>query len=134
MIYPNTADNYAPHNPNAAYFENVVLHGKVKLQGVGPGGATSSTNIVNGTNIDASQFWSATQVVPPGGNQDTADGSYSDDWRTFAAATAPVTVPVPQSCPKVKASSPSPRATTQYGGTRCADVRIVPPWRRRHAC
>ncbi len=84
VIYPNTASNYAPHNPNAAYFENVVLHGKVKLQGVGPGGATSPTNIVYGTTIDASQFWSATQVVPPGGNQDTADGTYSDDWRTFA--------------------------------------------------
>jgi uncharacterized repeat protein (TIGR01451 family) len=83
VIYPNTADNYAAHNPNAAYFENVVLHGNVKLQGVGPGGATSSTNFVYGTNIDASQFWSATQVVPDGGNQQTADGSYSDDWRTF---------------------------------------------------
>ncbi len=66
VIYPNTAPNYAPHNPFAAYFENVVLHGKVMLQGVGPGGATSNTDIVYGTNIDASQFWSATQVVPAG--------------------------------------------------------------------
>jgi uncharacterized repeat protein (TIGR01451 family) len=86
VIYPNTAANYAPHNPNAAYFENVVLHGRVKLQGVGPGGALTSTAPVLGTNVDASQFWSATQVVPPGANQDTADGSYSDDWRTFAAS------------------------------------------------
>ncbi len=98
VIYPNTAANYAAHNPNAAYFENVVLHGKVKLQGVGPGGATSSTDVVYGTNIDASQFWSATQVVPPGGNQDTADGSYSDDWRTFTgtiprAGAGPAEVP-----------------------------------------
>ncbi|MEY2581779.1 MAG: large repetitive protein [Ilumatobacteraceae bacterium] len=85
VIYPNTAPNYAPHNPFAAYFENVVLHSKIKLQGVGPGGAITSSDIAQGSNIDASQFWSATQVVPPGGNQDTSDGSYSDDWRTFAA-------------------------------------------------
>ena len=86
VIYPNTAANYAAHNANAAYFENVVVHGKVMLQGVGPGGSTSNTAIVHGTNIDASSFWSATQVVPPGGNQQTSDGSYSDDWRTFAAS------------------------------------------------
>ncbi len=86
VIYPNTADNYAAHNPTAAYFENVIVHSNIKLQGVGPGGARTSTDIVNGTNIDASQFWSATQVVAPGANQDTADGSYSDDWRTFAAS------------------------------------------------
>ncbi|HEY0518314.1 MAG TPA: hypothetical protein VGC84_02385, partial [Ilumatobacteraceae bacterium] len=73
VIYPNTAANYSAHNAFAAYFENVVLHGKVKLQGVGPGGARSNTDIVYGTNIDASSFWSATQVVPAGGNQDTAD-------------------------------------------------------------
>ncbi len=85
VIYPNTGSNYAPHNPFAAYFENVVIHSRVKLQGVGPGGARSTTDFVYGTNIDAGQFWSATQVVPPGGNQDTSDGSYSDDWRTFAA-------------------------------------------------
>ena len=98
VIYPNTAANYAPHNASAAYFENVVIHGKVKLQGVGPGGAITSTNIVHGTTIDASQFWSATQVVPPGGNQQTSDGTYSDDWRIFAdgltrAGNGPVEIP-----------------------------------------
>ena len=84
VIYPNTATNYSSHNPNGAYFENVVLHGKVKLQGVGPGGATSASTYVYGTNIDASQFWSATAVVPQGANQQTSDGTYSDDWRVFA--------------------------------------------------
>jgi len=86
VVYPNTAPNYAPHNAFAAYFENVVLHSNVRIQGVGPGSTNYTNNLVNGTNIDASQFWSATQVVPFGGNQQTADGSYSDDWRTFANA------------------------------------------------
>ncbi len=85
VIYPNTASNYAPHNAFGAYFENVILHSKIRLQGVGPGGARSNIDIVDGSAIDASTFWAATQVVPPGGNQDTSDGSYSDDWRTFAA-------------------------------------------------
>ena len=85
VIYPNLADNYSSHNPTGAYFENVVLHGKVKLQGVGPGGPTSASTYVYGTNIDASQFWSATAVVAAGANQQTADGTYSDNWRTFAA-------------------------------------------------
>jgi hypothetical protein len=84
VIYPNTAPNYAPHNAFAAYFENVVLHSNVRLQGVGTGSINYTNNVVNGTNIDASQFWSATQVVPLGTNQQDADGSYSDGWRTFA--------------------------------------------------
>ncbi len=84
VIYPNTATNYASHNANAAYFENVVLHGKVTLQGVGPGGVHSSSDIVNGTTLDASLFWAAAQASPPGTNLQTADGAYSDDWRTFA--------------------------------------------------
>jgi uncharacterized repeat protein (TIGR01451 family) len=117
VIYPNTAGNYAAHNPFAAYFENVVLHGKVKLQGVGPGGATSSTDIVNGTNIDASSFWSATQVVPPGGNQDSADGSYSDDWRTWANGIARVGSTAGTELPEGSAVTAVAQAQNQYGGT-----------------
>ncbi len=116
VIYPNTAANYAPHNPFAAYFENVLLHGKVKLQGVGPGGATGSNSIVPGTNIDASQFWSATQVVPPGGNQNTADGSYSDDWRTFADGIARVGSTADSEIPEGAAVTAIAQSQNQYGG------------------
>ena len=83
VIYPNTASNYASHNADAAYFENVVLHGKVTLQGVGTGGAYSATDIVHGTTIDASLFWASTQAQPTGTNLQIADGTYSGDWRTF---------------------------------------------------
>ncbi|MEP7203436.1 MAG: hypothetical protein ABI894_12550 [Ilumatobacteraceae bacterium] len=86
VIYPNTAANYAPFNAFGAYFENVILHSRIKLQGVGPGGVRSNTDFVLGSNIDASMFWAATQVTPPGGNQDTSDGSYSGDWRTLASS------------------------------------------------
>ncbi|MEI8239726.1 MAG: hypothetical protein WCI22_09915, partial [Actinomycetota bacterium] len=84
VVYPNTAENYASHNAFASYFENLIVHGNVMLQGVGPGGATTSSNIVEGTSIDASTFWSATQATPAGGNPQTSDGNYQDDWRAFA--------------------------------------------------
>jgi uncharacterized repeat protein (TIGR01451 family) len=71
VVYPNEASNYAAHNAFAAYFENLILHGRVKIQGVGPGGVGT-----HGSVIDASQFWSATQAV-------NGDGTYSDDWRVF---------------------------------------------------
>ena len=118
VVYPNTGSNYAPHNPTAAYFENVVVHGKVKLQGVGPGGAytTDPTHPVYGTNIDASQFWSATQVVPPGGNQDTSDGSYSDDWRTFAGGLPRVGTS-PADLPEGEAILAIARTTSLFGNT-----------------
>lgn len=125
VIYPNTAANYASHNPNAAYFENVVLHGKVKLQGVGPGGATTSTNIVHGSNIDASQFWSATQVVPAGGNAQTSDGSYSDDWRTFASAI-PRVGSGPADLPEGEGVLAIAEGQNQYGGNNAPTLTFRP--------
>ena len=125
VIYPNTAANYASHNPHAAYFENVVLHGKVKLQGVGPGGATTSTNIVYGSNIDASQFWSATQVVPPGGNAQTSDGSYSDDWRTFANGL-PRAGSGPAGIPEGEGVFAIAEGETQYGGSNASSAKFRP--------
>ena len=125
VIYPNTAPNYAAHNAFAAYFENVVLHSRVMLQGVGPGGATSPNNVVPGSNIDASQFWSATQVVPPGGNQDTADGSYSDDWRTFTAAL-PRTGTGPAEIPEGEGVLAIAESQTQWGGTNAPSVAFRP--------
>ncbi len=132
VIYPNTAANYAPHNPFAAYFENVILHSKIALQGVGPGGATDAQHIVYGSNVDASQFWSATQVVPPGGNQDTADGSYSDDWRTFAAAGCPDTGAGPADIPEGEGILAIAESQTQWGGTS-NPTGIVPTRCRRSA-
>ena len=108
VIYPNTAPNYASHNAFAAYFENLVLHGKVKLQGVGPGGLG-----VNGTTIDAALFWAATQIVPAGANQQTADGNYSDEWRTFAAGINKVST---TDIPEGQAVLALAESQNQYGG------------------
>ncbi|MGZ4790285.1 MAG: hypothetical protein ACXWBO_00355 [Ilumatobacteraceae bacterium] len=125
VIYPNTAPNYAPHNPFASYFENVVLHSKIMLQGVGPGGAIDPQHPVFGSNIDASQFWSATQVVPPGGNQDTSDGSYSDDWRTFTAAL-PQIPGGPADIPEGEGILAMAETTSQWGSTTTPTVAFRP--------
>ena len=116
VVYPNTAANYQSHNPFGAYFENLIVHSKVMIQGVGPGGARTNTNIVLGSTIDASQYWSATQVTPVGGNQQTTDGTYSGDWRTFANSfTRPGTGP--QDLPEGAGITAIAETSTQYGGT-----------------
>lgn len=66
VVYPNTAAQFAPFNPDRAYFENIVVHSKVKLQGVGPGGPA-----VPGSRIDGRYFWT--------GNAN-GDGIYAQNW------------------------------------------------------
>jgi len=75
VVYPNSAPQYASFNPDQAYFENLVVHSKLKLQGVGPG----STN-VPGSRVDGRYFWSS-----------NANGNvaYADSWQQ-AVSTLPV--------------------------------------------
>ena len=50
VVYPGDP---TPFNPTGGYFENVVLHGPVKLQGVGPGGQRDADGVsVPGTYLD----------------------------------------------------------------------------------
>ncbi|MCU1378496.1 MAG: pectin lyase-like protein [Acidimicrobiales bacterium] len=73
VVQPNTDPRYAPFNPERAYFENVILHSPLVLQGVGAGGPG-----VPGSVIDGSGFLSAAGALADG------DGSYATDWQTFA--------------------------------------------------
>ncbi len=136
VIYPNTATNYAPHNANAAYFENVVLHGKVALQGVGPGGVHSATDIVDGTTLDASLFWAAAQASAPGTNLQTADGAYSDDWRTFAngltrAGTGPADLPEGEAVLAIAESNNQWANLTVRVGNRNRENLLATPSRQK---
>ncbi|HEX5690187.1 MAG TPA: IPT/TIG domain-containing protein, partial [Roseiflexaceae bacterium] len=65
VVYPNHQGNNRV-NPRGAYYENLVIHSPVKLQGVGPGSPDGS---VPGTVLDGSAF---------GG-----DTALADDWRTL---------------------------------------------------
>ncbi|MBI4933608.1 MAG: IPT/TIG domain-containing protein [Actinobacteria bacterium] len=69
VVYPNEAAQYADFNPDQAYFENLVVHNKVKLQGVGPGSTT-----VPGSRIDGRYYWSVNEQGTP---------TYQDYWQTL---------------------------------------------------
>jgi hypothetical protein len=55
VAYPNT-NSTELYNPESAYYENLIMHSPVKLQGVGPGGAYADGTDVAGTVIDGSAF------------------------------------------------------------------------------
>ena len=65
VVYPNT-DSSDPYNAESAYYENLIMHSPVKLQGVGPGGSIAAGNDVPGTVIDGSGY--------------QADGQSGTDW------------------------------------------------------
>lgn len=72
VVYPGTPTPDNPRaNPRGAYYENIVIHSAVKLQGVGPGGIYPNGTAVIGSVIDGSAF---------GGDTTVADG-----WRTLVA-------------------------------------------------
>ena len=53
VVYPNTPSANPRQNPRGAYYENLIVTSKVKLQGVGPG---SPTGAVRGSIIDGGAF------------------------------------------------------------------------------
>ena len=55
VVYPNQATTLAFANPHRAYFENLLVHGRVKLQGVGAGGFRGAT-FVPGSEINGFGF------------------------------------------------------------------------------
>ncbi|GHJ53560.1 hypothetical protein Nm8I071_28670 [Nonomuraea sp. TT08I-71] len=52
-VWPNTP---GPDNPAGAYYENVVVHSSVRLQGVGPGGRYADNTTVAGSILDGRAF------------------------------------------------------------------------------
>jgi hypothetical protein len=53
VVWPNAPGT---DNPSGAYFENVVLHSAVRLQGVGPGGTYADGSHVPGSVLDGRNF------------------------------------------------------------------------------
>lgn len=53
VVYPNNASVNPRQNPRGAYYENLIISSKVKLQGVGPGSPDGS---VRGSIIDGAAF------------------------------------------------------------------------------
>jgi hypothetical protein len=71
VVYPGPTATY---NPLGSYFENIIIHSPVKLQGVGPGGVRSNGSQVRGSVLDGLGFgtdsardtgWQATVAAIP---------------------------------------------------------------------
>ncbi|HLF26304.1 MAG TPA: IPT/TIG domain-containing protein [Anaerolineae bacterium] len=84
VVYPGAA---AQWNPTGAYFENVVMHYPVVLQGVGPGGVRADGSSVLGSVIDGRNsggdspyilWWRQTQLPDIWLNRGGWDGSPVD--------------------------------------------------------
>ncbi len=80
VVYPNTQPTTWP-NPHKAYYENVILNTRAKLQGTGPGGFQGTT-FVPGTEINGLAFdpdntsWFTTLTSRPyAGIPEVADGA-----------------------------------------------------------
>jgi hypothetical protein len=67
VVYPGTPVDRI--NPRGAYFENLIINKKVKLQGVGSGGVRSDGTTVRGSILDGSAF--------------AGDSKMATDWYTL---------------------------------------------------
>jgi hypothetical protein len=85
VVYPGPVDNTNPrYNGRGAYYENLVIHSPVKLQGVGPGGVYPDGTPVQGSILDGIAFGGDTNLslawgelvlsLPRAGNQDISGG------------------------------------------------------------
>jgi uncharacterized repeat protein (TIGR01451 family) len=70
VVYPNTATPNS--NPAGEYFENIVMHSPVKLQGVGPGGIRADGSVVGGSILDGIGY--------------SPDATPSVDWYALVAS------------------------------------------------
>jgi hypothetical protein len=74
-VYPKwdpTGANNTAFVPLGTYFENVIVHSPLELQGVGPGGVYADGTVVQGSLIDG-RFWS--QITPGQFDQPGAPGT-----------------------------------------------------------
>jgi uncharacterized repeat protein (TIGR01451 family) len=69
VVYPNEPSANPRQNPRGAYYENLIINKRVKLQGVGPG---SPNGVVRGSIIDGSAF--------------AGDSPVATDWYTNLTA------------------------------------------------
>jgi hypothetical protein len=85
VVYPGPVDNSNPrYNGRGAYYENLVIHSPVKLQGVGPGGVYPDGTPIQGSIIDGIAFGGDTNTflaweelvlgLTRAGNQDISGG------------------------------------------------------------
>ncbi|HEV7465494.1 MAG TPA: SdrD B-like domain-containing protein [Candidatus Dormibacteraeota bacterium] len=70
VVYPA---NPSAFTPIGTYYENLIIHSPVKLQGVGPGGVYADNTAVQGTRVDGAYFWSTSTLPDANGAAGTSD-------------------------------------------------------------
>ena len=125
VVYPNTPSLF---NPFGSYFENIIIHSPVKLQGVGPGGlAWPTARYVPGTVLDGLGY--GTDGARETAWQATAGRDRRHDHR--ARTTLPLD-PATVAPPEGEVILAVATSTTQYGsGLQGGDRRPDGPERRR---
>jgi len=64
VVYPGQPDLAHPRlNPRGAYYENLILHRPLKLQGLGPGGVYPDGSFVPGSIVDGAAFGGDTALA-----------------------------------------------------------------------
>jgi hypothetical protein len=70
VVYPA---NPTAFSPIGTYYENLIIHSPVKVQGVGPGGVYPDNTGVQGTRVDGAYFWSTSTLPDGNGAAGTSD-------------------------------------------------------------
>ncbi len=104
VVYPGPTDTF---NPLGGYFENVIMHSPVKLQGVGPGGVYADSTQVPGTVLDGLGFGT--------------DGARDTGWAAVIAGLPAVQSPTTAAIPEGEVILAVATSATQYtSGYRAA--------------
>jgi hypothetical protein len=83
VVYPTTPSAFTPLG---AYYENIVIHSPVKVQGVGPGGIRPDGTFELGTTIDGRFFWQSVGVETLANSSAGFTEPYMLAWQNLVAS------------------------------------------------
>jgi hypothetical protein len=85
VVYPAPT---AAFTPLGTYYENLIVHSAVQIQGVGPGGLRTDGSAVQGTVLDGRYFWTAT-TTNGSGSAAAQNEAYALAWDALVTAIGP---------------------------------------------
>ncbi len=115
VVYPGVLGVYGGYNPLNAYYENLIIHSPLKLQGVGPGGTYADGTYAPGTVIDGLGF----------GNDNARDTAWTNTLAAVGTVIGPNGAPVSSdtvAIPENEVILVVATSTTQYGSLYKAAV------------
>ncbi len=105
VVYPGPT---GPFNPLGGYFENVIMHSPVKLQGVGPGGVYPDNTHVPGTVLDGLGFGT--------------DGARDTGWAAVIAGLPTIQAPPTAAVPEGEVILAVATSANQFGSAYKAAI------------